>query len=276
MDCLSPTSQPVVAPEEVAYLYQAPTPISPENGALIPEDDETGKPSDIVFKWQHPTLAIGYELVIAEDESFDNIVLHEKIIPDIPPSPEWKLTSKNAPLETGKTYYWVIRVYRDANYGHGAGEWSTTMSFHTEGEQPEIPQSPVEKLELLYPADNAYGISRSPSFRWSSMENATEYEFIMATDEQLNNIVIRAAVPEATYVHGGQLEPDKTYYWQVTTADAASPVFRFTVTDDMAPTDSTQGIRLQMVFWIAGAIVLCIIIVVLIIVFRHKKTHQTG
>jgi photosystem II stability/assembly factor-like uncharacterized protein len=276
MDCLSPTSQPVVSPSEVAYLYQAPTPVSPEDGALIPEDDETEKPSDIKFKWQHPTLAIGYELVIAEDESFDNIVLHKSITPEIPPSPEWTLTSKNSPLETGKTYYWIIRVYRDANYGRGAGEWSTIMSFRTEGQQPEVPQAPVEELELLYPIDNAFDIGRSPSFRWSSMENAAGYEFILATDEQLNNIIIRASVPEATYVHGGQLEPGETYYWQVTTADSTSPVFHFTVTDDMAAVDSSQGISLQMIFWITGIVVLCIIIVVLIIVFRHKKTKQAG
>ena len=276
MDCLSPTSQPIVAPSEVAYLYQAPTPILPEDGSLIPEDDKTEKPSDIEFKWKHPTLAVGYELVIAEDESFDNIVLHQKITPEIPPSPEWTLTSKNSPLETGKTYYWVIRVYRDANYGRGEGEWSTTMSFRTEGQQPEVPQATVEELELLYPADNAYGVSRYPSFRWSSIENVAEYEFILATDEQLNNIIIRASVPEATYVHGGQLEPGETYYWQVTTEDAISPVFHFTVSDNIAPANNTQGIRIQMVFWIAGVIVLCIIIVVLIIVFRHRKTQRTG
>jgi hypothetical protein len=136
-DCLSPSPQYTPSPPPSReVLFESPTPISPAIGEVIPIYLETGDIGDIVFKWKHPTIAIEYQLWLAEDETFSHIVLQQAIKPDNQQSPRWELP-KTVSLEKGKKYYWKIRVSQAATGEKGDGNWSKVMSFSVASPPPE-------------------------------------------------------------------------------------------------------------------------------------------
>jgi hypothetical protein len=130
-DCFSPSpqyTQPTPPSHEV--LFQAPVPTSPTNDEVIPVYLDTGDIGDITFKWRHPTEAVEYELWLAKDEAFSQIVLKQAIKPDNRQLPEWALP-RTVSLEKGETYYWEVRVSQAETGETGEGQWSKVMSFST-------------------------------------------------------------------------------------------------------------------------------------------------
>jgi hypothetical protein len=128
-DCLSPSPQYTPPPPPSReVLFQAPAPTSPTIGEVIPIYLETGDIGDIVFKWKHPTIAIEYEIWLAEDEAFSQIALQQAIKPESLETPGWELP-ETVSLEKGNKYYWKIRVSQAATGERGAGNWSKVMSF---------------------------------------------------------------------------------------------------------------------------------------------------
>ncbi|GAI42921.1 unnamed protein product, partial [marine sediment metagenome] len=74
---------------------------------------------------------------------------------------------------------------------------------------------------------------RSPSFSWTHLPGATEYEFTLAKDEALEQIVTSLKVPIASYDYDGELDWGTTYFWQAKATrpfvSEFSPIFAFTV-----------------------------------------------
>jgi hypothetical protein len=129
-DCLSPTPvyQPPAAPSH-EVLFQAPVLISPTMNEVIPVYLDTGDIGNVVFKWRHPTSAQEYELWLAKDESFSQIILKQVIEPESQ-LPERTLP-KTVSLEKGKQYFWKVRVIKAETGETGDGPWSNIMSFST-------------------------------------------------------------------------------------------------------------------------------------------------
>lgn len=128
-DCLSPSPQytppPPPSHEE---LFQAPTPTSPTTDEVIPVYLDTGDIGDITFEWRHPTEAVEYELWLAKDEAFSQIVLKQIIKPESRQLPDWTLP-RTVGLEKGETYYWKIRVTQAETGETDEGQWSKVMAF---------------------------------------------------------------------------------------------------------------------------------------------------
>ncbi|MCJ7653928.1 MAG: hypothetical protein MUO97_01280, partial [Dehalococcoidia bacterium] len=128
-DCFSPSPQYTPPPPPSReVLFQAPIPTSPAMDEVIPIYLETGDVGDITFKWKHPTIAMEYELWLAEDEAFSQVILQQAIKPENQQTPGWELP-KTVGLEKGKTYYWEIRVSQAATGEKDDGQWSKVMSF---------------------------------------------------------------------------------------------------------------------------------------------------
>jgi len=130
-DCLSPSPQytpPPPPPPSHEMLFQAPTPTSPAEDEVIPVYLDTGNIGDITFKWSHPTAAVEYELWLAKEEAFSQIVLKQAIKPGSEQSPGWELP-KTVSLEKGKQYFWKIRVVQAETGETDEGQWSKVMSF---------------------------------------------------------------------------------------------------------------------------------------------------
>ena len=128
-DCLSPSPQYTPPPPPShEVLFQAPTATSPVADEVILVYLDTGNIGDIIFKWQHPTVAIEYELWLAKDKAFSQIVLKQVIKPDSEQLSGWALP-KSVSLEKGKKYYWKIRVIQAETGETDNGQWSKVMSF---------------------------------------------------------------------------------------------------------------------------------------------------
>jgi hypothetical protein len=144
-DCLSPSPQynpPPPPSHEVLFL--APVPISPTMDEVIPVYLDTGDIGEITFKWRHRTEPMEYELWLAKDQAFSQIVLKQAIKPDNQQLPEWTLPGIVS-LEKGKTYYWEIRVIQAETGDTDEGQWSKVMSF-------SIASLPAEEIPGTEPA----------------------------------------------------------------------------------------------------------------------------
>jgi len=161
-DCLSPSPQynpPPPPSHEV--LFQAPVPISPTMDEVIPVYLDTGDIGDILFKWKHPTAATEYELWLAKDESFSQIVLEQVMKPENEQSPSWTLP-KTVSLEKGQTYYWEIRVVKAETGEADEGQWSKVMSFSIASLPPEEISTP-ETAPITPPGDAQKEAEPSPA-----------------------------------------------------------------------------------------------------------------
>lgn len=140
-DCFSPSPQYTPSPPPSRdVLFQAPIPTSPVIDEVIPVYVDTGDIGDIVFKWKHQTAAVEYELWLAEDEAFSQVVLQQAIKRESQQSPGWTLP-ETVSLEKGKKYYWKIRVSQAETGEKGKGQWSKVMSFSIAAlEMKETPQ----------------------------------------------------------------------------------------------------------------------------------------
>jgi hypothetical protein len=128
-DGLSPSPQYTPPPPPShELLFQAPVPVAPAANEVIPVYLDTGDIGDIVFKWRHATEAVEYELWLAKDEAFSQIVLKQTIKPENQQSPAWTLP-KTVDLEKGKQYFWKIRVIQAETGETNEGQWSRVMSF---------------------------------------------------------------------------------------------------------------------------------------------------
>jgi len=250
-DCMSMGPQPV-SPVSRELLFQSPTLISPARDEVIPVDPDTARVADVNFKWQQPAQATKYELWLATDEEFSQVVLQETVIPQSPLAPGWTLSSKTSAIEPGETYYWKVRVTRAATGEPGEGQWSEVMSFSV---APSLVQeTPYSGPTLLTPAKDTTNVERSPSFSWTHLPGATEYEFTLAKDEALEQIVTSLKVPIASYDYDGELDWGTTYFWQVKATEPfisePSPIFRFTVAAEEESETSSWTENFPLWLWI--------------------------
>ena len=283
-DCLTIGPRPTSPGPSPELLFKAPTLISPAMDEIIPVDPDTGKVANVNFKWQHPTQATKYELWLAKDEEFSQMVVQESIIPRSPLAPSWTLLSQTVPVEAGKTYYWKLRVTRAATGETGSGQWSKVMSFSVASSLPQ--ETPPPGPILLTPANDATNVEPSPSFSWTPLPEATEYEFTLAKDEALEQIVTRVRVPEATYDYDAELDWDTTYFWQVKAAEPfpsePSLIFSFTVTVEEETKPSSPMANLPLWLWIAIALLAAASIVVFILsktkpnIFKGSSNKGAG
>ena len=68
---------------------------------------------------------------------------------------------------------------------------------------------------LISPVSGSDGALRSPSFSWTGLPYTDLYQFTLARDAELRQIVVQEEVPNSAYLYEGELEWGETYFWQV-------------------------------------------------------------
>ena len=127
-DCLSPSPQYKPSPPpSKEVLFAPPVAVSPRPDDLIPIFIADNSVGEIILQWKHNTTAVAYEVRVAADKGFTNIITTNVIKPQRR-APSWTIADKKG-FEPGKTYYWQVRVTQAATGEKGSGQWSEISSF---------------------------------------------------------------------------------------------------------------------------------------------------
>jgi len=263
---------------------------SPASGDLIPVDPVSGRANEINFKWRQLSYAWAYELELAKDEEFSLMVMaSDNITPPDPLSPasiapagapvtSWVASlvpGMYTPLEASHTYYWRVRA-RSGVSSQGTIEeirspWSATMFFTVKAGLPVRTEhlGPV----LLNPVNCARDVSLCPAFSWAPIPGTTRYEFTLAEDPALTQVIAQVTVPTTAYEYDGNLNWNTAYFWQVKAIEPIvsepSPVATFTVISKgraITPSSHSPPLPAPWWTWIAIAIYVALVAAMLALI----------
>jgi len=187
-------------------LPARPIPVAPANGDTTIEMSTT-------LTWEPATEATAYDLQMATDSAFSQIVVQEL---------NYASTSRVVEgLLYGTKYFWRVTSKNAA----GPSPVSPIFSFQTVSAIPNVPA-------LLSPADGETGLGTSPTLVWSASERATSYRLQVATDTLFGAglVVDNPAITDTSATVSG-LQPGLTYYWHVNASGAGG-------TSDFSPARS--------------------------------------
>jgi hypothetical protein len=178
---------PYVGPQPPA----APVLVSPSNSA-------TGISTNPSLLWQSSTGADSYNVLVATDASFTNVVFS---ISNVVGS----TTTVTTGLAGYTKYYWKVNAVNSI----GTSAFSSVWSFTT-GAQVSL-SAPV----LSSPANGSSGVSLMPTLAWNPVNGATLYNLQIATDPLFNNIILTQNGISYTGYTVFDLSNNMTYYWRV-------------------------------------------------------------
>jgi hypothetical protein len=191
--------------------------------------------------WEAAERAETYSLQVARDNTFEGFSIRytksgiEELSTEV-------LANR---LENNTTYYWRVR----ASNGTGFGEFSEIWSFNIGSSMA----GPV----LLYPANNAINVEKSPLIKWSNIEGANSYRIQITTKEGFEEslVVNQGALTNTEYLFNTS-EPSTQYKWRVRgdwsqvnsfTTDPSSSVSSFVDKNFlMFPNPANEQIKLQL------------------------------
>jgi predicted outer membrane repeat protein len=165
------------------------------------------------FNWGSVLNAQGYEIVIATDSAFTQVVLSETVSsPTFTPS---------VPLDDGR-HFWRVRALNSAAQ---PGRFSRAQAFTIDTTAPNVPA-------LTSPMDTA-SLRSTPVFRWSRVAGAVLYEFQYDNDDNFSSPTYSSLV--RTNYRKPPAMQNGTHFWRVRARDAAgnwsdwSPAFTVTI-----------------------------------------------
>lgn len=182
-------------------------PIKPESGFTDHVNAISGVAFDVPFSWARPSIATEYELRISEDEDFISLVASIIVASEEP-----NILVMAGPHQTGNnsvdfipglTYYWKIRTTRPL------------YSLYSKARYFSVEPVVASVLQLLVPANGGTDISKKPSFSWTPIAGATEYQFILSTNWTMARPIIDEKVDKAGFKLSKELDYGKTYFWIV-------------------------------------------------------------
>ena len=237
--------------------WLGPAPVTPASRALVDYDPVSGRAGAVSFTWKPRSLSKGYQIQVAADRDFTislvdvgggwagpfyNPSASAEPALVLPPGGgtvidgsgnSWPVPA----LTAGRTYYWRVKI-RDVATGDAiSSAWSWTEDFTVEAGVPVRASSPG--LLIMSPRNGAAGVTCQPAFSWSTMHGAAEYEFVLAEDAAMTDVVMQTGVSASAYKHDGRLEWGKTYFWRARVTEPTpgdwSSVAIFTVMEEPSP-----------------------------------------
>jgi hypothetical protein len=199
--------------------------LTPTVPAEVPWNQIAGGNVPIPISWSPISNATEYWIQIATDEAFTQVVAAAPVsavppgtgigyMAPNPAAPAWIVPP--AVLGGGLDYYLRMQVVQETTGDGNWTNWSTPEKFSVAA--GEIVVTPYVGPQLLAPQSGATDVSLNPGFSWARWGNATEYEFILATDSELTNAIEGTPVyVERTswQVPAGTLDYSTTYFWGV-------------------------------------------------------------
>ena len=214
----------------------------PAQGYIDRVNKETGRAYDIAFGWPRPLEATAYELQIAFDKNFINLLA---IVPVATKDAQVSIMvgpgqagAARVDFEPGSTCYWRMRTTQP-----GYGAYSETRSFTVEPTGSVGPR-------LLTPANGSSSTSRHPAFSWEPASGVSEYQFVLSDNVAMTSPVIDTRVTTSAYIVAEALEYGRTYFWRIRpaapTVGAWTIIANFTVaSEETAPAPPLPAVTQQ-------------------------------
>jgi hypothetical protein len=225
--------------------------VPPAPNLTAPADQATGVSTTPTLDWDPAAGADAYRIVVSTvaselptDPGYDGTP---------PPAHGFTQridvgTSYTIPagrLDENTRYYWNVHGGRDTVGGY----WSDVWSFTTEIQIPPAPN-------LRAPADQATGVSTTPTLDWDPAAGADAYRIVVSTvaselptdpgydgtPPPAHGFTQRIDMGTSYTIPAGRLDENTRYYWNVhggrdTVGGYWSDVWSFTVTDSSPPAD---------------------------------------
>lgn len=195
-----------------------PLPLAPV--LIIPVNNSTGNPVNTYLVWSKPQYATGYNVVLATDAAFTNVVLNDSTLTD-----SLKALTNLNPLTT---YYWKVRAQNVT----GWGTFSSVFDFKTIG-------SPTQ-VTLSAPSNGVINQPTSMIFKWFKAVDQTNNKLTVSnywieygTDSTFATVSGRDSILTDTTKSMTGLNNLTKYYWRVKAKNqigwgAFSTVWNFT------------------------------------------------
>lgn len=194
----------------INFLPAAPVLVSPLNNS-------TGNSLTPALDWNDISDALHYNLQVATDTGFANMVVNQNNI---------IASQYNIPaslLNIGTAYYWRVNAVN----GNGTGQWSARWRFTT----ISLPAVPV----LVSPANGATQVILTPGLSWGTVPDAAGYNLNISLDSNFSTVILTAGNITNNFfnVPSALLNINTVYYWRVNAYNTLgtgqwSPDFRFT------------------------------------------------
>ena len=170
---------------------------SPDTPLLAyPEDNAQNQPDNTMLKWNYAFHSSHYNLQIAADQNFDNIVVNKLNVKDT--------LSSLTELAGQETYYWRVKAFNPA----GESQYSNSRSFTT-----GFPVAPM----LVFPANETVNAPTSIHLGWNHVSGADSYRIQIAKSLSIlpETIVIDSSGLADTTFYAQNLSINSIYAWQV-------------------------------------------------------------
>ena len=188
-----------ISSSEINVTVQQTVPQPPDTkpNLLSPLHESLTNDTTLMFSWDAIDDAGAYRIEVDNNPDF--------LTPEVA-TDTGSLTYEATLIDDGM-YYWRVHGLNT----EGAGPWSEVYSFTIDTGPPQVPS-------LIAPEDNQTDENSTPTFEWSSVVDAIEYEIQLDTANPPEHIA--ASSTGLSYQPTNPLLIS-TYYWQVRAIDAA-------------------------------------------------------
>lgn len=147
----------------------------------------------LTFNWRKVPTGVNYQIQIAKNGSFDQIIYDSETSADT--------THFMELLEYDNTYWWRVRSKRD----NIIGAWSEIWSFTTA----------IAPIIQRAPANDSINVPLSVWFSWEQSPKAEKYHLQISTDSEFKAIIFDNAQITSSEWQYSAPERFKYYFWRV-------------------------------------------------------------
>jgi len=257
---------------EDCFAKDAPDLTSPAEGATIAADPCTCFNVPFSLIWDRQCNACEYDIQIALDEGFTQVVTLGDIPDYLPPSGDDPSYPVSAILVCEFTYYWRVRSSK-------AETGQVIHSWWSEPRSLTIAPAAGAGVKLVAPEDGATDVAATDvSFSWSAVGSADKYDWKLSRNADLSAPIETKeglTATACTYT-GTALAYDTPYYWQVSALKegsviSTSTIGTFRTMEEPPPPVDEDEIETPIWVWVVIAIGAALVIVVIVLIFRTRR-----
>ena len=160
---------------------------------VSPGNNATNLQPTVTLKWNKVGEADKYNLQVAKDNAFTNLVYNNSEVTD---------TTKRLTLDYDTQYFWRVRYISNS----GTSSFSNKYSFTT--------KHSFNQIVLVSPENNATNLQPTVTLKWNKVGEADKYNLQVAKDDAFTNLVYSNSEMTDT-TKRLTLNYDTQYFWRV-------------------------------------------------------------